>query len=88
MQVVRGIEALPLADEPSVATVGFFDGVHAGHRAVLGRSAEGALAMVRAPATGELYRHHLDRLAWMDELVAHHGVHRALSAADLETAHF
>src|SRR5881275_2356991 len=57
---------------------------------VLGRSAEGALAMVRAPATGELYRHHLDRLAWMDELVAHvahHGVHRALSAADLETAH-
>ena len=31
--------------------------------------------------------HHLDRLAWMDELVAHHGVCRALSAADLETAH-
>jgi hypothetical protein len=28
---------------------------------VLGRSAEGALAVVRAPATGELYRHHLDR---------------------------
>jgi membrane dipeptidase len=54
---------------------------------VLGRSAEGALAMVRAPATGELYRHHLDRLAWMDELVACHGVRRALSAADLETAH-
>jgi len=54
---------------------------------VLGRSAEGALAVVRAPATGELYRHHLDRLAWMDELVAHHGVRRALSAADLETAH-
>src|SRR5437773_3813003 len=54
---------------------------------VLGRSAEGALAMVRAPAPGELYRYHLDRLAWVDELVAHHGVHRALSAADLETAH-
>ena len=54
---------------------------------VLGRSAEGALAMVRAPATGELYRYHLDRLAWMDELVAHHGVRRALCAADLETAH-
>ena len=54
---------------------------------VLGRSAEGALAMVRAPATGELYRHHLDRLAWMDELVAHHGVRRALCAADLEEAH-
>src|SRR5689334_20804354 len=54
---------------------------------VLGRSAEGALAVVRAPATGELYRHHLNRLAWMDELVAHHGVCRALNAADLETAH-
>jgi membrane dipeptidase len=54
---------------------------------VLGRSAEGALAMVRAPAAGELYHHHLDRLAWMDELVAHHGVRRALCAADLEEAH-
>ena len=50
---------------------------------VLGRSADGALAIVRAPATGELYRHHLDRLAWMDELVAHHGVYRVLCAADL-----
>src|SRR5437016_1551087 len=43
--------------------------------------------MVRAPATGELYHHHLDRLAWMDELVADHGLRRALSAADLEAAH-
>src|SRR5262249_48137954 len=54
---------------------------------VLGRSAEGRLAAVRAPAPGELYRHHLDRLAWMDELVAGHGVRRALNAADLEAAH-
>src|ERR1043165_516310 len=38
---------------------------------VLGRSAEGALAVVRAPATGELYRHHLDRLPWVGEPVAH-----------------
>src|SRR5438067_5467567 len=53
---------------------------------VLGRSSDGALAMVRAPATGELYRYHLDRLAWMDELGAHHGLHRAVSAADLDTA--
>src|ERR1051325_2126708 len=43
--------------------------------------------MVRAPATGELYRHHLERLAWMDELVAQHGVRRALCAADPEEAH-
>jgi hypothetical protein len=54
---------------------------------VLGRSTEGALAMVRTPAPGELYRYHLDRLAWMDELVADHGVRRALNAADLEAAH-
>lgn len=54
---------------------------------VLGRTAEGALAAIRPPQPGELYRHHLDRLAWMDELVADHGVHRALCAADLETAH-
>jgi membrane dipeptidase len=54
---------------------------------VLGRSAEGALVAIRAPEAGELYRYHLDRLAWMDELVAEHGVRRALSAADLEAAH-
>src|SRR6516165_2128608 len=31
---------------------------------VLGRTAEGALAAMRAPEQGELYRYHLDRLAW------------------------
>jgi membrane dipeptidase len=54
---------------------------------VLGRNAEGVLAAVRTPGPGELYRHHLDRLAWMDELVANHGVRRALNAAELEMAH-
>ena len=54
---------------------------------VLGRSAEGALAMVRTPAPGELYRYHLNRLAWLDELLARHGIRRALNAADLEAAH-
>ena len=42
MQVVRGIESLPLSEEPSVVTVGFFDGVHLGHRAVLARTVEQA----------------------------------------------
>jgi membrane dipeptidase len=54
---------------------------------VLGRSADGGLAATRAPRPGEFYRYHLDRLAWMDELVTHHGVRRALCAADLEAAH-
>ena len=53
---------------------------------ILARS-DGALKAVRTPATGELYRYHLDRLAWMDELVAHHGIRRALGAANLEAAH-
>ena len=53
----------------------------------LGRDAAGALSALRAPAPGELYGHHLERLAWMDELVADHGVRRALSAADIEAAH-
>jgi membrane dipeptidase len=54
---------------------------------ILARNAEGALAAVRTPEPGELYRHHLERIAWMDELVAHHGVRRALCAADLAAAH-
>jgi membrane dipeptidase len=54
---------------------------------VLARSPGGGLAAIRAPTPGELYRYHLDRLAWMDELVAGHGLRRALNAADLEAAH-
>ena len=54
---------------------------------VLGRNTEGVLAALRTPEPGELYRHHLERLAWMDEMVANHGLRRALSAADLEAAH-
>jgi membrane dipeptidase len=54
---------------------------------VLGRGGDGALAAIRAPKPGELYRYHLERLAWMDELVAAHGVRRALCTADLEAAH-
>jgi riboflavin kinase/FMN adenylyltransferase len=42
MEVVRGLAALPLADGPSVATVGFFDGVHLGHREVLRRTVDAA----------------------------------------------
>jgi membrane dipeptidase len=54
---------------------------------VLGRNAAGVLTALRTPAPGQLYRHHLERLAWIDEMVANHDVRRALSAADLEAAH-
>src|SRR5262249_28446311 len=53
---------------------------------ILGRNA-GVLAATRTPEPGELYRHHLERLGWMDQMVATHGLRRALSAADLEAAH-
>jgi membrane dipeptidase len=54
---------------------------------ILGRNADGVLAALRVPEPGLLYRQHLDRLAWIDEVVAHHGLRRALSASDLTAAH-
>ena len=54
---------------------------------LLGRKPDGVLAALRNPAPGELYRYHLDRLAWMDAIVAQHGVRRALTVADLNAAH-
>ena len=42
MDIVRGLEALPLPDGPSVVTVGFFDGVHLGHREVITRTVDAA----------------------------------------------
>ena len=43
MEIVRGLESLPLPVAPSVTTVGFFDGVHVGHQAVFATTVEGAL---------------------------------------------
>jgi membrane dipeptidase len=54
---------------------------------VLGRNAQGVLGALRVPEPGQLYRHHLERLAWIDQMVANHGLCRALCAADLEAAH-
>jgi membrane dipeptidase len=54
---------------------------------ILGPNAAGALAALRTPALGELYGNHLDKLAWVDELVARHGLRRALTAADLLAFH-
>jgi len=54
---------------------------------VLRRDENKVLRAVRQPAPGQLYQFHLDRLAWMDELVARHGIRRALTVADLRAAH-
>ena len=42
MDIVRGLQALPLPDGPSVVTIGFFDGVHLGHQDVIRRTVEAA----------------------------------------------
>jgi len=54
---------------------------------VLGRNAAGVLTALRTPEPNQLYHYHLERLGWVDEMVAHHGLRRALIAADLEAAH-
>jgi membrane dipeptidase len=54
---------------------------------ILGRNAAGVLVALRTPESGLLYKHHLERLAWVDEMVAKHGLRRALTGADLAAAH-
>ncbi len=54
---------------------------------LLGRNAAGVLTALRPAQPGELYRHHLERLSWVDEMVAKHGLRRVFTAADLEAAH-
>jgi membrane dipeptidase len=54
---------------------------------ILGRNAQNVLVAQRTPEPGFLYTYHLDRLAWIDELVAKHGIRRALTPADLKAAH-
>ncbi len=54
---------------------------------VLATSPSGVLAAVRKPEPGQLYKYHLERLAWMDEMVASHGLRRALTGNDLKAAH-
>jgi riboflavin kinase/FMN adenylyltransferase len=57
MDVVSGIASLPLDAERTVATVGFFDGVHLGHRAVLQRAVGVAAERARPSVAVTFDRH-------------------------------
>src|SRR4029077_11963856 len=54
---------------------------------ILGRDASNVLRALREPAPGFLYQYHLERLGWVDELCAKHGIRRVLTAADVKAAH-
>jgi riboflavin kinase / FMN adenylyltransferase len=57
MRVEQGEAAFPLDRSPSVVTVGFFDGVHLGHRAVLARTVEVARERGARPVAITFDRH-------------------------------
>ncbi len=54
---------------------------------ILGRNAQGVAIATRVPEPGMLWKYHLGRLDWVDELVAKQGVRRALTSADIKAAH-
>ncbi|HXF57895.1 MAG TPA: bifunctional riboflavin kinase/FAD synthetase [Actinomycetota bacterium] len=57
MEVVRGLAALPLKTGPTAVTVGFFDGVHRGHQAVVRRTVEAARERGLVPVAVTFDRH-------------------------------
>lgn len=57
MDRIDGLEALPIAPSRSVVTVGFFDGVHLGHRAVLGATVAAARTRGVPPVAVTFDRH-------------------------------
>jgi membrane dipeptidase len=54
---------------------------------LLGRTTAGTLGLVQDPAPGALYATHLQRMDWMDQLVAHHGLRRAETVAEVRASH-
>ncbi len=57
MDVVRGIDSLAPRGGPAAVTVGFFDGVHRGHQAVIGRTVEAARGRRLVPVAMTFDRH-------------------------------
>jgi riboflavin kinase / FMN adenylyltransferase len=62
MDVVQGTSALPI-EGPSAVTIGFFDGVHRGHQAVIGRTVDVARAEGPRPVAVTFDRHPLQTLS-------------------------
>jgi riboflavin kinase / FMN adenylyltransferase len=62
MDIVPGAASLPI-DGPSSVTIGFFDGVHLGHRAVIGRTVEAGRAESLRPVAVTFDRHPLRTLS-------------------------
>jgi riboflavin kinase/FMN adenylyltransferase len=62
MEVVNGSSSLPLSGESSV-TIGFFDGVHRGHQAVIRRAVEVAGQRGLGPVAVTFDRHPLETLS-------------------------
>jgi riboflavin kinase / FMN adenylyltransferase len=62
MEIVHGSRSLPLPGESSV-TIGFFDGVHRGHQAVIGRAVEVARDRELRPVAVTFDRHPLETLS-------------------------
>ncbi len=63
MRVFRGLDTVPADFGPSAVTIGKFDGVHAGHRAVIQTLAEVAGARGLTPTVVTFDRHPLELLA-------------------------
>ncbi len=57
MELVRGIDALPLDVASCAVTIGFFDGVHLGHRAVFSRTVQVAKERDLIPVAVTFDRH-------------------------------
>lgn len=57
VELLRGLGSLPQDESPTVVTVGFFDGVHLGHRAVFERTVEVARERRRSAVAVTFDRH-------------------------------
>src|SRR5438132_2970983 len=57
VDVVHGFEALPIGQGPTAVTIGFFDGVHRGHQAILRRTVEIGRGCGIAPVAVTFDRH-------------------------------